>query len=55
MPSTEISYATRNNENFAGYLAAPAGDAKATGLLLITAISEIEETWMMLPPPASFM
>ncbi len=43
MPGTGITYSTRNNENFTGYLAAPAGDAKATGILLITAIFGIDD------------
>lgn len=43
MPSTEVTYKTRKNESFTGYLASPAGDRKAPGLLLITAIFGIDQ------------
>lgn len=43
MPSTDITYSTRNNESFTGYLASPDGDGKAPGLLLITAIFGIDD------------
>ena len=43
MPSTEISYTTRDNETFTGYLASPAGDRTAPGILLITAIFGIDD------------
>jgi carboxymethylenebutenolidase len=43
MPGAEITYTTRENENFTGYLAAPNGAEKATGLLLITAIFGIDD------------
>lgn len=38
MPGTDIVNTTRNNETYDGYLAEPAGDGKAPGILLITAI-----------------
>jgi len=43
MSGTEITYATRDNETFTGYLAAPAGDAPAPGILLITAIFGVDD------------
>jgi len=43
MPGQDISYTTRDKETFTGYLAAPGGNAKAPGLLLITAIFGIDE------------
>jgi carboxymethylenebutenolidase len=43
MPSSNITYKTRNNETFDGYLAAPDGNAKAPGLLLITAIFGVDD------------
>ncbi len=43
MPSTDITYTTRANENFTGYLATPDGDDKAPGILLITAIFGIDD------------
>ncbi len=43
MPRTEITYTTRADENFSGYLAAPDGDGKVPGLLLITAIFGIDD------------
>ena len=42
MPSTDISYTTRDGENFTGYLSEPNGDGKAPGILLITAIFGID-------------
>lgn len=44
MPSTEITYTTRNNETFDGYLTAPAGDGSYPGILLITAIGGVDHT-----------
>ena len=43
MPGTDISYSTRDNENFTGYLASPVTDAQAPGILLITAIFGIDD------------
>ena len=43
MPSTDISYTTRDNETFTGYLAEPDGDGKMPGILLITAIFGIDD------------
>ena len=43
MPSTEITYTTRANESFTGYLAAPDGNEPAPGILLITAIFGIDD------------
>jgi carboxymethylenebutenolidase len=43
MPSTEITYTTRDNETFTGYLTAPEGDRQAPGILLITAIFGIDD------------
>ncbi|MDA0651859.1 MAG: dienelactone hydrolase family protein, partial [Proteobacteria bacterium] len=43
MTGTDITYATRAGENFTGYLAIPATDAPAPGILLITAIFGIDD------------
>ncbi len=43
MPSTDITYTTRNNETFDGYLASPSGDQPAPSILLITAIFGIDD------------
>ena len=43
MPGTEITYTTRDNENFTGYLAAAATDAQAPGILMITAIFGVDD------------
>ena len=43
MPGTEITYKTRADESFGGYLAAPDGDGKVPGILLITAIFGIDD------------
>lgn len=43
MPSSNITYRTRKNETFTGYLAAPDGAKKAPGILLITAIFGIDK------------
>lgn len=42
MAGSDITYTTRNQETFAGYLAMPAG-ARATGILLITAIFGVDQ------------
>ena len=43
MPSSNIKYKTRNNESFDGYLTTPDGNAKAPGLLVITAIFGVDD------------
>ena len=43
MPGTHITYKTRADEGFTGYLAAPDGDGKVPGILLITAIFGIDD------------
>lgn len=43
MPGTEITYTTRANERFTGWLATPEGSAPAPGILLITAIFGIDD------------
>jgi len=43
MAGTDIRYTTRDHEAFDGYLAAPAGGAKAPGILLITAIFGVDQ------------
>jgi carboxymethylenebutenolidase len=43
MPSTDITNTTRDNETYDGYLASPSGEAKAPGILLITAIFGIDD------------
>lgn len=43
MASTEITYTTRANEGFSGYLSAPEGNDPAPGILLITAIFGIDD------------
>lgn len=43
MPSKDITYTTRNKETFDGYLSEPAGNGKAPGLLVITAIFGIDD------------
>ncbi len=42
MAGSDITYTTRNQETFDGYLAMPAG-ARATGILLITAIFGVDQ------------
>ncbi len=42
MASSDISYTTRDGENFTGYLSEPNGEEKAPGILLITAIFGID-------------
>ena len=48
MPSSDVTYKTRNNETFDGYLAAPDGNAKVPGILLITAIFGVDDEMKML-------
>lgn len=48
MPSTDITYTTRKNETFDGYLTAPAGDGPYPGMVLITAISGVDDTMKIL-------
>jgi carboxymethylenebutenolidase len=43
MTGADITYRTRNNETFDGYLTAPAGPAKVPGILLITAIFGVDQ------------
>ena len=43
MTGGDIKYTTRSNETFDGYLTAPAGAAKAPGILLITAIFGVDQ------------
>jgi len=43
MTGTDISYTTRAGESFDGYLATPAADAPAPGILMITAIFGIDD------------
>ena len=43
MPSSDITYTTRNNETFDGYLSVPEGSGPHPGLLLITAIFGIDD------------
>ncbi|MDP6426732.1 MAG: dienelactone hydrolase family protein [Rhodospirillales bacterium] len=43
MPSTDISYTTRADENFTGILSKPDGDGPFPGILMITAIFGIDE------------
>lgn len=48
MPGGFISYTTRDNETFDGYMAAPDHDGQAPGLLLLTAIFGVDEEMQML-------
>jgi len=43
MPSRDITYTTRDNETFTGYLAEPEGAGQAPGILLITAIFGVDD------------
>ena len=43
MPNAEITYKTRNDESFTGYLSSPDGDARVPGIVLITAIFGIDD------------
>ena len=43
MTGTDITYTTRAGEGFDGYLATPAGDGPAPGILMITAIFGIDD------------
>jgi carboxymethylenebutenolidase len=42
MAGTDITYRTRDDQTFDGYLTAPAGTAKVPGILLITAIFGVD-------------
>ncbi len=42
MATTDITYTTQNDEEFTGILAAPDGDHRLPGILLITAIWGID-------------
>jgi dienelactone hydrolase len=42
MTGTDVTYATRNNETFDGYLGAAAGAGKVPGIPLITAIFGVD-------------
>ncbi len=48
MPSSEITYQTRDNESFTGYLSEPDGDGKVPGILMITAIFGIDDEMQQL-------
>ncbi|MEE2760684.1 MAG: dienelactone hydrolase family protein [Pseudomonadota bacterium] len=48
MPSSEITYTTRNSETFTGYLARPDGDGPFPGILMITAIFGIDDEMLEL-------
>ncbi len=43
MPSAEVTYTTRNDETFTGYLSSPDGDGQYPGILLITAIFGVDD------------
>jgi carboxymethylenebutenolidase len=43
MPSAEITYRTRNDETFTGYLSSPDGNGQFPGILLITAIFGVDD------------
>ncbi len=43
MPSRDITYSTRSNETFDGYLSVPAGAGPHPGILLITAIFGVDD------------
>ena len=43
MAGIDITYKTRSNETFDGYLTAPAGGGSAPGILLITAIFGVDQ------------
>lgn len=45
---SEITYTTRDNETFTGYLAEPDGDGKAPAILLITAIFGVDDEMIAL-------
>lgn len=44
MPSSDVTYTTRNNETFGGYLATPKTDAPAPGILVIHAVWGNDDT-----------
>lgn len=48
MPCSFITYKTRNNESFDGYLAAPDGKEQVPGIVLITAIFGVDEEMRLL-------
>ncbi len=48
MANTDITYTTRNKEEFTGFLAAPDSEEKLPGILLITAIWGIDESALAL-------
>ena len=43
MPGRDITYTTRDGENFTGYMAEPEGGGKVPGIVLITAIFGIDD------------
>jgi hypothetical protein len=43
MTGTDVTYATRSNETFDGYLGAAAGAGKVPGIPLITAIFGVDQ------------
>ena len=43
MAGTDITYKTRSNETFDGYLTGPSGSARVPGVLLITAIFGVDQ------------
>ncbi len=43
MPSAEVTYTTRNDETFTGYLSSPDGDGQYPGILLLTAIFGVDD------------
>ena len=48
MPGLNIEYATRNGENFGGYLTHPSGGGTYPGILLITAIFGVDDEMLEL-------
>ena len=43
MPSSDITYTTRANETFDGYLTVPDGDAKVPGIVVVTSIFGVDD------------
>lgn len=43
MPSSEVTYTTRDDEQFTGYLSVPEGDGPFPSILMITAIFGVDE------------
>ena len=43
MTGTDITYTTRGDEDFTGYLASPTKDVQVPGILMITAIFGIDD------------